>query len=342
MPIDIQRNRGAVVRASCRADLAGGTLDIWPLGLLHRESRTVNVALNLGVELEMVPRDSSYLVRQGESRIEAGTTKELASMAETALLGLILEELEVPPVEVTIESGSPRGGGLGGSSALAVAAIAAGEVVVGRGETSAEKRANLARDLEARLMSLPTGRQDHYSALFGGVLEIRHEPGGDQIRQLAIDLPALTETFVVVYTGQSHFSAGHNWRVVRNRLESDKETIRCFDGIRDVSLKIVDSLEQGQLAEVGELMSQEWRWRRRLAEGISTPRIEELLEAAVNSGAWGGKACGAGGGGCLVMLCPPAARDDVEQTLTRLGAQVLLARPTDRSLWVRSSVGASN
>ena len=342
MPNDSQRIRSAVARASCRADLAGGTLDIWPLGLLHRESRTVNVALNLGVEVEMVPRESGYLVQQGGSRIEAGTTAELANIAETALLGLTLEELEVPPVEVTIESGSPRGGGLGGSSALAVATIAVGEVVVGQGESSAEKRAILARDLEARLMSLPTGRQDHYSALFGGVLEIRHEPGGDRIRQLAIDLNVLSEAFVVVYTGQSHFSAGHNWQVVRNRLESDKETIRCFDGIRDVALGIVDALEQGRLAEVGELMSQEWSWRRRLAEGISTPKIEQLLKAAVNEGAWGGKACGAGGGGCLVMLCPPAARADVEQILTRLGAQVLPARPADRPLWVRFSNGAAS
>lgn len=335
MPADVAAGRGVAARAWCRADLAGGTLDIWPLGLLHRGSRTVNVALNLAVEIEMTPHSERYRVLQGESVVEAATSTELAAIDETALLGLILEELDVPPVEIRVTSASPRGGGLGASSALTVATIGAGEVVRGGEESTIGQRAALARDLEARLMSLPTGRQDHYSALYGGVLEVRHEPGGDRIRRLTTDLPSLAEAMIVVYTGQSHFSAGHNWRVIRNRLEGDPETIRCFDGIRDASLGVVELLEQGQLAAVGELMSEEWSWRRRLAEGISTPRIEELLAAAKAAGAWGGKACGAGGGGCLIILCPPALRGDVRKVLSDLGAEVLDARPASEPLLVR-------
>ena len=83
-------------------------------------------------------------------------------------------------------------------------------------------------NIEARLMELPTGCQDHFPALLGGVLEIRHEPGGEQVRHLAVDLAALGRSLLVVYTGQSHFSAGSNWRMIRRRLESDPEDDSLF------------------------------------------------------------------------------------------------------------------
>lgn len=190
-------------------------------------------------------------------------------------------------------------------------------------------------------MSLPTGRQDHFPAQLGGVLEVCHKPGGERIRRLEIDVQALTDSLLVVYSGQSHFSAGHNWQVIRNRLEGDRQTTECLDGIRDAALGVVEALEAGRLAEVGALMSQEWGWRRRLADGISTPMIEELLAAANEAGAWGGKVCGAGGGGCLVMLCPPVARDQVAEALSRRGARVLSTDPAGQPLEVRSLDGAS-
>lgn len=341
MPNEIVTGQSVATRAWCRADLAGGTLDIWPMGLLHPGARTVNVALDLAVAVEMEATGGTYRVGQGDSVVETSTSAELAATEEAALVGLILEQLEVPPVEVRIDSASPRGGGLGGSSALAVAVIAAAEVVCGRPESSPQERAALARDLEARLMSLPTGRQDHFPAQLGGVLEVLHEPGGEQIRRVVTDVPALAAALLVVYSGQSHFSAGQNWRVIRNRFEADPETIRCLDGIRDAAVGVVDALEGGRLAEVGELMSEEWRWRRRLADGISTTKIEEILATAVGAGAWGGKVCGAGGGGCLVMLCPPAARQEVEQAVTAQGAEVLSTGLATDPLQVRLLAGSS-
>jgi len=330
----VESGPAVAARAWCRADLAGGTLDIWPLGLLHPGARTVNVALDLAVEVEMSLTESLYRIHQGGSLVEARTAAELAATEEGALIGLIAAELNLPPVEVRVQSASPRGGGLGASSALTVAVIAAGEVVCGGGESPVEARAALARDLEAQLMSLPTGRQDHFAALLGGVLEIRHQPGGEQVRRLEIDPGHLKESLLVVYTGQSHFSAGHNWRIIRRRLEADSTTIRCFDGIRDAAQGIVDALERADLARAGELMGEEWSWRRRLAEGVSTPKIEELLEAASDAGAWGGKACGAGGGGCIVLLCPPAVRSDVERAVAERGGQVLDTDPASGSLSV--------
>ncbi|HKI01284.1 MAG TPA: hypothetical protein VKK31_04840 [Thermoanaerobaculia bacterium] len=320
------------VKAWCRADLAGGTLDIWPLGLFHPQARTVNVALSLAVTVELRPLAGSYRVLQGESRVEAASAAELARHPEAALIGVIASALELPPFEAALASESPRGGGLGGSSAMTVAFLAAAEAAFGLPRSQPHERVALARDLEARLMGLPTGIQDHYPALLGGALEIRPVPGGERVRRLAVDLEALAESLLIVYSGQSHFSAGNNWQVVRRRLEGEPEVTELFEGIAATAAELAPALEAGDLRRVGELMTREWSYRRRLADGISTPVLEELLRAAAAHGAWGGKACGAGGGGCLAVLCPADRKQEAAAAMVRAGGQILEAKPTGRPL----------
>ena len=323
-------------RSWCRVDLAGGTLDIWPLGLLHPGARTVNVAIDLAATVRLRP-STVYRVRQGESVVEAVSAGDLIASPESSLVGVVATALDLPPVEIELSSDSPRGGGLGASSAMVVALIAAAERLLGRPDSPPAARVRLARDLEARLMELPTGIQDHYPGLLGGALEIRMQPGGEAVRSLAADLEALGDSLLVVYSGISHFSAGQNWQVVRRRLEGDPETVELFTGIAEAAAALAEALEAGDLPRVGSLMAREWSFRRRLADGVSTPELEALLAAAASQGAWGGKACGAGGGGCLAILCPPDRRPEVAAALEAAGGRVLAARPTRESLTV--SVG---
>lgn len=326
-------------RAWCRVDLAGGTLDIWPLGLLHAQARTVNVAVDLAATARFRRRGEGCRVVQGASVVEAPTADALARTPEAALVGVIASALDLPPFEVELASDSPRGGGLGASSAMAVALIAAAEEELGRPRSTPQRTAALARDLEARLMGLPTGNQDHYPALLGGALEIRPLPGGEVVRRLAVDLDALGESLLVVYSGTSHFSAGNNWQVVRRRLEGEPGITELFDGVAAVAAELVTALEAGDLPRVGELMSREWSYRRRFAEGISTPVLEDLFARALAQGAWGGKACGAGGGGCLAFLCPPDRKPAVAAELERAGGRVLPTRPADGPLILSKETG---
>jgi len=312
-------------RAWCRVDLAGGTLDIWPLGVLHPGAATVNLAVDLAVTVTLRPAET-YRVEQGEASVEAASAEELAAHPESALVGTVLGELGTPPVAVELRSESPRGGGLGASSAMAVALIAAAEELAG-GASSAEQRAALARDLEARLMGLPTGTQDHWPALLGGALALHHRPGGSRVESLAVDLQAVGESLLVVYTGVSHFSAGQNWQVIRRRLDGEAEIGELFAGIAGVSAQAVEALVAGDLPRLGRLVGMEWELRRRLAPGISVPAVEDLLDAAREAGAWGGKACGAGGGGCIAVLAPPQRRSAIADRLADLGGRVLAAAP---------------
>ena len=112
------------------------------------------------------------------------------------------------------------------------------------------------KDLEAQLMSLPTGMQDHYAALLGGLLEIEHRPGGEVARHLSVDLDHLGRHLTVVFSGQSHLSAASNWQVVRRRLDGDGESRELFDGIATVAAALSKALEEADLERVGKLMSQ--------------------------------------------------------------------------------------
>lgn len=321
-------------RAWCRVDLAGGTLDIWPLGLLHPASSTVNVAIDLAVRARVEPAAAGYAVQQGDRRVAGATPAGLAAHDDGALAGRVAEALALPPLTAELASDSPRGGGLGASSAMAVALVAAAEAAFSRPASAAAFRAHLARDVEARLMGLPTGIQDHYSALLGGVLAIHHQAGGEVVQPLPVDLGRLGASLLVAYSGESHFSAGQNWQVVRRRLDHDPEVTALLAGIARVASSMTDVLTAGDLPAAGALMTEEWRLRRQLAPGVSTPTVERLLDLALAGGAWGGKVCGAGGGGCVAVLCPSAGREALAARLAAAGAKPLAARPTAEPLTV--------
>ncbi len=319
---------------ACRVDLAGGTLDIWPLGLLFPGAQTINVALDIGVEVTLASRTGGYRLITDSGTVEAATTEELAADREGALVGVVSAALELPPVEITVCSASPRGGGLGASSAVTVALIAAADRFEGRPARDTGATARLARDLEARLMRLPTGTQDHYPALRGGCLAIAFEPGGETVRPLDVDLAALGRHLLLVYSGQSHFSAATNWEIIRRCLEADREVRGLLHGIAEVAAEMPGPLERGDWESVGQLVGREWQLRRHLADGVSVPALDSLLRMAASMGAWGGKACGAGGGGCVAILLPAERREAIARALTAADGEIVAAQPTAAGLEV--------
>jgi D-glycero-alpha-D-manno-heptose-7-phosphate kinase len=301
--------------------------------VLHPGSSTVNVAIDIATSVRLSPRAHGFAVVQDGRRAEAATAGDLLADPEAALAALVALHHALPPVTLELASASPRGAGLGASSSLTVALLAASEAFTTGGLVeSAESRAAVARDLEARLMGLPTGLQDHLPGQLGGALAIEHRVGGQRVRHLAVDLEALGRHLLVAYTGQSHFSAGNNWSILRRRFEGDAETVARLDAIRDLAASLPEALEAADYAEAGRLVAAEWRARRGLAAEVSTPLLERLLSVAEERGAWGGKACGAGGGGSLFVLAPAERIAAIAAEWTAAGAQVLEARPTARGL----------
>jgi D-glycero-alpha-D-manno-heptose-7-phosphate kinase len=312
-------------RTWCRVDLAGGTLDIWPLGLLHPGACTVSVAIDLAATVRAAPRGEGWVVRAAGFELSAASVEELRADPRTALVGTIAAAVALPPCELEIDTASPPGAGLGGSSALGCAVVIAGLQLRGA-SASAEQIVACVRDVEAQLMGLPTGCQDHWTAVLGGALVLEHRPGGVVVQPLATDLARLGAALAVVYTGQSHVSAAQNWAVVRRRLDGEEDTVARFAAIARVAAAMRDALAAADLLAAGALLSAEWEARRGLAPGLETAAIAATLAAGRQAGAWGGKPCGAAGGGCVALLGPAGFADRLEGLLPT-GCRLLPAQP---------------
>ncbi|MEW5763857.1 MAG: hypothetical protein ACOYXN_04780 [Acidobacteriota bacterium] len=322
------------VRACGRVDLAGGSLDLWPIGLLVPGSMTVNAALDLRAEA-ILKKDGGEGVRLTSASLGADYRwKPGDAPGPLALLERYCAAFGVTGGwHLATGSAIPPGSGLGGSSALSVAVASALETASGR-RFSAEALVSLCRDVEAAHLRIPTGVQDFWPAIHGGALALHYEPGGERVESLRVDLEAFGGRLVVAYSGQSRISAGTNWALVRRFLDGDGETARRLEGIADAARSMREALLAGDWVEAGNLLAKEWFLRKGLAEGIETPVLKSLCEAALAAGALGGKACGAGGGGCLAFLVREGARWDVERALEACGARILAAPPSAEGLAV--------
>ena len=322
--------RRVTARAAARVDFAGGSLDLWPIGLIVGASSTVNVAISLAATVELTrTRERGLRLVSEELRADyrwrPGSPPGPLPLVERlcGACGVI------GGWRVETRSDVPPGSGLGGSSAMSVALLLALNAAVGREMADAAVVA-FCRDLEAANLRIPTGVQDFWPALRGGVLSIRYEPGGEVIERLSVPMKALASRLLVVYSGQSRLSASTNWNLTKRFLDGDPETFRHLKGIAEIAARVKKCLEAGDINGVGPLMDEEWNHRRQLADGISTVAIEEMLSRARKAGALGGKACGAGGGGSLAFVVPEGARLEVEQALEREGARILAAHPVER------------
>ena len=168
--------------------------------------------------------------------IVAESVGELSGAAKpAALVGVVAEALGLERGRVEVRSASPRGGGLGASSAVAVGLIAAIDRRLGRPDATAADTVHLARDLEAQ----HDAAADRHAGSLSGTARRRAghplSPGGEQVEHLAIDLEALAERLLIVYSGSSHFSAATNWEIIRGCLEGDPEVRGLFHGIAAVA-----------------------------------------------------------------------------------------------------------
>ena len=325
-------------RAPTRIDLAGGTLDIWPLYLFHPGAVTVNCAIarHASCVVEGAP-DAS-----GRIRIESLDThrqEEFASLGALAgaaryrlpllanLVKFFLEcSGESDGLTLTTNSEAPAGAGIGGSSAMAVAICAALDRFTGGAEDSALRRQDwihISRDIEAIVIRVPTGTQDHYPAAFGGVSAIHLEPGGERCEALTCNVDELERRLVLCYTGKPRQSGINNWEVFVRHINGERRVARILAQIADIARQVRAALLRDDWNELGRLVRAEWEYRRRSLPTISTPTIDQIIAAARKKGALGGKVCGAGGGGCVALIIEPDAHADVEAAIVAAGGTIL-------------------
>lgn len=301
--------------APCRADFAGGTLDIWPLGLMIPGAMTVNAAIPVTVELTATRTSTPGTVRH---RVGPGPWKSLSRTdAEENLTAAVAFHLAPDGgFDIEVDRQAPVGSGLGGSSTYGVA-LASAIAALGEIELEDASLVQLIQDLEARVLQAPTGCQDHWAAVKGGIHALHLEPGGNQLEPLDVDRSWLEARATVFFTGITHHSGMVNWQVIRRRLEGELETTRSLETIARAAGDCRAALLNHDTGGVAEALRTEWAARRRLAPEVCPEELGALEAAVRRAGASAFKACGAGGGGSVLIWHEPDAAPAVAAAVGR-------------------------
>lgn len=313
-----------------RIDFAGGTLDLWPLYAMLEDCCTVNAAVDLCIDIEL-----SRGGEPGEIRSEdLGLAFPAAPWPWQAPEGLgwvwrVLNAVSRRPASVTLRSPVPKGSGLGVSSCLGVGLLGACQ-----GQEAGEALAShipLLRDLEARELQTPTGWQDYYPAALGGCLALHLDNPTPRWERLQPH-PELLEDLVVFYTGQPHHSGLTNWEAYTRFIEGDFHTRTALSEIRAVARDMVLALPRDAMA-VGELLEREGRARVRMSPAVETEAMIAVRDRGRRDGWFAGmKPCGAGGGGCCILVTRPGRKEEAKAALASLGLDVLPVGLSEKGL----------
>lgn len=322
-------------RAPLRIGLAGGGTDLSPFTDTHGGC-VLNATVSLYAYAHILPREDGRLVFEAAEtgdRYE-GPADEPIPDGEAARLhrgvhaSIVRRFLGGRPLPVTVRTtvDVPAGSGMGGSSALVVALIAAYQEYLGL-SLGEYDLARLAFEIERIELGLAGGRQDQYAAAFGGFNFIEFHAGERVIvNPLRLRPPLVKEleaSLVLYYTGRSRSSAAIIERQQANMQQGSGAAIEALLRLKAEAVTMKEAILTGDLRLAAETMNRGWEAKKATAEGISSSEIERVLELALANRALAGKVSGAGGGGFLMVMADPFDRQRVLDVLAQQPGRVL-------------------
>ena len=209
-------------------------------------------------------------------------------------------------IDVVSMADIPAGSGLGSSSSYAVGLLNALHTMK-REYIPLHDLAEEACDIEMYRLKKPIGKQDQYLATFGGfsVLEIDTK-GNVKVQRAKISdltIQGLNRNLLSFYTGVQRKNVGILARQSKSTEKNDKQVLESLHYIKESGYKILDIVESGNITELGHMFDEHWKYKKRLAEGITNPHFDKIYDIAKKNGALGGKITGAGGGGFFLFYC---------------------------------------
>ncbi len=322
------------ISSPTRVDLAGGTLDMWPLYMCVEQAMTINLAISIQTHVELTPLSgSSQILIQSDDlkkTFEFDTYIDLLNQGgpEVQYYKKVIQYFQ-PKVGLRLRtrSESPVGGGLGGSSSLLISLMKAFSKMTGQDCGTPAQMAQVAHNLEASILRTPTGTQDYVPAISGGLNLIEYGPRGMKIETIDPD-PSWAEHFLLVYTGRSHHSGLNNFEVLKAVVAGDQKVLSALQSLAEISLELKSILVARRWDQFSQIFQKEYTARIALAEAFSSPEIRRLQDLALSSGISSVKICGAGGGGCVLIWCDTKKqKQEVEEKCRKEGFQLLQASP---------------
>jgi len=229
---------------------------------------------------------------------------------------------------------APQQSGLGTSSTLAVAILGAFVewLKLPLGEYDI---AQMAYEIERFDLGMAGGKQDQYSATFGGINFMEFSKDKVIVNPLRIKdsyLDELSHNLVLYYTDTSRLSSQIIQRQQQNVLNQDNAAIEAMHQLKNQAVMMKEALLRGNLDEIGKILDYGWKFKKQMASGITNESLDNLYKTAIKNGATGGKISGAGGGGYMFFYCPGNTRYSVIESLKQFGGHTERYEFTDDGL----------
>ncbi len=318
-----------------RVDLAGGTLDMWPLYSFLGGAKTVNVAIDVYSQVELYKNGAHQIVIESKDLNYSKTFADLTSLIncpdpQLSLYKPVLNYFE-PKIgfRLITASQSPVGAGLGGSSSLVISMMKAFYELLNKELPTSHEVVKIAHNIEAQILNTPTGTQDYYPAFSGGINILNYRFQDIQQTIVPVGKSPLKDHFLLVYTGKAHHSGINNFEVLKSAVLKDAKVLSALQSLKGVAEKAADYCLSSQWSKFPEVFEAEYKFRTQLTEHFSSPEIRQIKEISHKIGHSEVKICGAGGGGCVLVWTAPDVRSRIIKECQTQGFQILNSQPVD-------------
>ena len=315
-------------RAPMRIDFAGGTIDLPPLYLFHHPAPTVNAAVSVEATVTIEPADKLTITSKDQNMSVSFPSWEAVEWQTYPMLELVcrlVRSFQPEPVTIEIHSGAPAGSGLGGSSVIGIALTAALAQLTGRNLTK-QQIIDWTKSIETQAIKVPTGYQDYWAPVYGGVNAFQVELDGS-LMVTSLGSEAFRNTveshLMLVYVGKPHFSGANNWELFKQHIDKDLKTVAFFEALKEHGVAMQQAWLAEDLEAIATVMNDDWAIRKLMLPTMTTPEIEQLTERALATGALAARVCGAGAGGCVLLLVPPEKQEALRTVVRELSMQEL-------------------
>lgn len=302
-------------RTPLRVSFFGGGTD-YPAYFSRHPGAVVGMAIDRYVYVSAVRLSDiiDYKYRLTYSRLERVSD---ASELEHPVVRALLQHEQIDcPLDISIQADLPASTGLGSSSAFTVGLVNLLAALRGRTTTRLDL-SQKAIHVEQVLLQENVGVQDQLHAAFGGLNRFDFVEGRTRITPVQMTTECeqhLLSSLILVYTGKTRFAS----QVLTEQVQSTKEKkidqeLSHLLALVSQSVTVLEGRDpEAMIKDFGAMMHEGWQTKRKLSSGISSAEIDGLYDAALQAGALGGKLCGAGGGGFLLMVVPPHTRERFE------------------------------
>ena len=320
-------------KAPLRIGFAGGGTDVSPFSDIYG-GNILNTTINMYAHATIEPTDDGMVTIEDigikeKMQFKSARQLEIDGSKLDLLKGvynrIIRDYVKVPlSLKLTVHVDVPPGSGLGSSSTLVVATLAAFAewFKLPLGEYNI---AHMAYEIERKDLNMVGGKQDQYAAAFGG-FNFMEFYGNDKVivNPLRIKKEYVSElesSILLYHTGTSRLSHTIIEEEMKNVTEKREKPIDAMRKLKEEAVLMKEALLKGELHKIGEILGYGWQHKKLMAEGVSNKAIDEIYDAAIKAGATGGKISGAGGGGFMIFYCPGTSRYSVSRALAKFGGR---------------------